>query len=130
MKGRKRPLSPPGPGLLRLLDLIGAPDDSRRAALRLREAELAARWRAARARATARVSDGVAKFGGGSLLTTAVAVAIGGQLDWRVIVLAGLTLLAFVIGTISFAVSENRAVDYDLEADRLAAARTEVDREQ
>jgi hypothetical protein len=88
---------------------------------------LTARWRAARARSAAKVADNLAKFGGGSLLTTAVALAIGGKFDWLIAFIGCATLLAFVVGTIFAGVLESRAADFDIEADRFIAVRMELD---
>lgn len=88
----------------------------------LRENELRCRLSANRMRVAGRIADGVAKFGGGSLLTTAIALVIGGQVGWLIVGIAALTLLCFVIGTMLAGAFEYRAAIWDFEAERLAAA--------
>lgn len=88
--------------------------------------ELNARWRAERLRAVVRAVDNVAKFGGGSLLTTTVALVLGGRFEPLIVGVAVLTLLVFVATTIYGGIVDGRAVDAISKADRLAAALKEI----
>ena len=118
---------PPQPGeslpqLIDALDLLDNPEARRELRAMVREDELGCRFQAKRFQVARGISDGLAKFGGGSLLTTTIALILGGQLGWPVIGIALLTLLSFVTGTMLSAFFEYRAAAWEHEADRLAAA--------
>lgn len=119
---------PPGPQLPELVGLLRRlPTDALKdITAELRESELDARWRAERLRASVRVADNVAKFGGGSLLTTTIALVLGGKFEPLIVGVAMLTLLVFVAATMWSSIADRRAVDATFTGERLAAALKEL----
>ena len=95
--------------------------------MRLREDALVYRLEAKRQRRNERLADGVAKFLGGSLLTTTAAVLFGGHAGLPVLGLAVLALFLLVFGTMWAAANEYKAAAWDNEADRIAASLEELD---
>lgn len=100
---------------------VGRASRASRTAIRLEiwDELLSFRQAGRRFRVAAKTADAVAKFGGGSLLTATVLLLITGQGSGWLWGTAALTLLLFVIGTISSAVIEARADGAVLRAERL-----------
>ena len=102
------------------------PVERRAARLRLREDALVYRLEAKRKRRNERLADSVAKFVGGSLLTTSAAVLFGGHAGLAIFGLGALALFLLVFGTMMAAANEYEAAAWDNEADRVAAALDEL----
>lgn len=113
--------SPQGQDLIELAASVGRASPASRTAIRLEiwDELLSSRQAGRRSRVAAKTADAVAKFGGGSLLTATVLLLITGQSSGWLWGTAALTLLSFIIGTISSAVIEARADGAELEAQRL-----------
>ena len=117
------------PAIVLAVEALANPEERRLARLRLREDALVYRIRSKQFRRNERLADGVAKFLGGSLLTTTAAILFGGHGGFPVITLAVLALLLLVVGTMLAAAEELRAAAWDNEADRIAVALEELDRD-
>ncbi|HYJ82551.1 MAG TPA: hypothetical protein VEW26_06885 [Allosphingosinicella sp.] len=104
---------------------LQASDDPLAERLRLRREILALRRYGHRSRSISRLSDGLAKFGGGSLLTATLLLLLQGTLTAGVVGIFGLTLLLFLAGTIFSTIFESNAADWELEADALEAVLAE-----
>jgi hypothetical protein len=76
----------------------------------------------------ARLADGFAKFGGGSLLTLTAGLLIAGQTGLAVLGTAGATLLLFVAGTMFSALFEGWSDRWELEEEHLKAVLQKTDR--
>lgn len=121
-------VSPQGEDLIELAASVGRAPRAARTAIRLEiwDKLLSSRQAGRRFRVAAKTADAVAKFGGGSLLTATVLLLITGQSSGWLWGTAALTLLLFVIGTISSAVIEARADGAELGAERLEAVLQET----
>ena len=125
----RRQTPEPGDDVLSIVaaaEAFSDPVERRAARLRLREDALVYRLEAKRLRRNERLADSVAKFLGGSLLTTSAAVLFGGHGGAPIIGLAALALFLLVFGTMLAAAAEYRAAAWDNEADRVAAALDEL----
>ena len=125
----RRQASEPGddvPSIVATIEAFGDQAERRAARLRLREDALVYRLEAKRLRRNERLADSVAKFVGGSLLTTSAAVLFGGHGGPPVFGLGALALFLLVFGTMWAAASEYEAAAWDNEADRVAATLEEL----
>jgi len=116
------------PGIVARLEDIGDAGLRRHARLRLRDQEIVYRLRGKRLRRRERIADGAGKSLGGSLLTSSVALLLGGQLARWTIGPAVIGLCMFGLGIIFAATVEYQSAAWDSEADRIVAALDEVEK--
>ena len=73
-------------------------------------------------------ADALAKFGGGSLLTTTLLLMINGKAPLSVVITAVFALLIFLVSTIIWVVLELGIAERDSAAERLDAVLKETER--
>lgn len=116
------------PSIVARLEGIANVGQRRHARLRLRDQELVYRLRGKRLRRRERIADGAAKSIGGSLLTSSVALLLGGHVASWTIGLAVTGLSLFGLGTMFAASVEYQSAAWDSEADRIVAALDEAEK--
>ena len=116
------------PSIVARLEGIADAGLRRHVRLRLRDQELAYRLRGKRLRRRERVVDGAVKSIGASLLTSSVALLLGGRVASWTIGLAVVGLCLFGLGVIFAASIEYQSAGWDSEADRIMAALDEVEK--
>ncbi len=116
------------PSIVARLEGIANVGQRRHARLRLRDQELVYCLRGKRLPRRERVADGAAKSIGGSLLTSSVALLLGGRVASWTIGLAVTGLSLFGLGSIYAASVEYRSAAWGSEADRIVAALDELEK--